>query len=344
MKKKMRAVMFHAPKDIRLEEIPVPRPKPDEVLIKIKAALTCGTDFKAYRQGHPVLLGKLPAPFGHEMAGTVIETGKDILDFKPGDRVVAANSAPCYKCFYCSKGQTQLCCHMKLHNGAYAEYNLLPAQIVKHNLHHIDPSVGFAEAALSEPLACAMQAVDVLRVREGETAAIIGSGTMALLLINSLLARGAKVFVVGRNPPNLKKAAKAGAHETFSSLDVDPVDAIRRKTRGWGADHVFEAVGTGETWEQSIRMVRKGGHVCLFGGCIKGTYVPVDSHRIHYGQISLYGVFHHTPKYFSEALKLITEGKIKTDLLIASEIALSEIPDFFHRMHHESIPKVAVIP
>ena len=344
MKTKMKAVMFYAPKEIRLVEVPLPRPGRGEVLLKVEAALTCGTDFKAYRQGHPVLLGNLPAPFGHELAGTVVETGKNASDFKPGDRVAAANSAPCYKCFYCSKGQTQLCSRMKLHNGAYAEFNLVPAQIVKHNLHHIAKNVDFHLAALSEPLACAIHAVDTLHVREEETAVIIGSGTMSILLIHALIARGARVLVIGRDPENLKKAAEAGAHETFSTRETDVVDAVRRRTRGWGADHVFEAVGKAETWETSIKLVRKGGRVCLFGGCSKGTYVPVDAHRLHYGQITLYGVFHHTPKYYSQALKLISENKIRTDLIISNDIRLSDVPAFFDKMHHKSNPKVAVIP
>lgn len=341
---KMRAVMFYGPKQIRLVDVPVPKPGPDEVLIKVGAALTCGTDFKAYRQGHPVLLGELPSPFGHELAGTVVEVGAGVEKFKPGDRVVAANSAPCDLCFHCLRGQNQLCDNLKLHNGAYAQYNLVPAQIVKHNLYHLPASLGFAEAALSEPLSCAIHAVDVLGVREGENVAIIGAGTMSLLLIQSLAARGARIIVVGRNPKNLEIALAAGAHEAVSTNDPDHMDAVQKLTEGRGPDCVIEAVGSPKTWQKGISMVRKGGRVCLFGGCAPSTEVPVDAHRIHYGQISLFGVFHHTPKYFLAALNLLGGGYVKTKLLISESISLEEVPPFFDRMHHQSNPKVAVIP
>lgn len=340
----MRAVLFYAPKEIRLVEVPIPHPGPGEVLLKVGAALTCGTDFKAYRQGHPVLLGKLPSPFGHELAGTVVEVGSGVAQFAKGDRVVAANSAPCDTCFYCRKGQNQLCDHLKLHNGAYAEYNLVPAQIVKHNLYKLSDALDFTEAALSEPLACALHAVSALGIHSGETAAVIGAGPMSLLLLQALKVRGARTIVVGRGAGNLEAIRQAGADITVSVLDGDPVAAVRALSEGRGPDHVFEAVGKPETWLQAMAMVRKGGRVCLFGGCAVGTTVEVDAHRVHYGQISLFGVFHHTPKYFAAALDLIERGLVKTEALVTDEIPLSELPAYFDTMHGQSNPKVAVIP
>ena len=219
--KTMRAVVFYAPKDIRLVESPVPKPGAGEVLVKVGAALTCGTDFKAYRRGHPVLLGPLPARFGHELAGIVAQVGKGVKDFKEGDAVVAGNSAPCDGCYFCARGQNQLCDRLKLHNGAYADYDLLPPNIVKHNLHKLPSGIELATAALAEPLACAMHAVDLLKVAEGESALIIGAGSMSLLLIQALFARKARVLVVGRGRANLDLAQAAGAHDVFSVEDGD---------------------------------------------------------------------------------------------------------------------------
>lgn len=344
MSHSMRAVLFYGPKEIRLVDVPILQPGPGEVLLKIGAALTCGTDFKAYRQGHPILLGELPSPFGHELAGTVSAVGPGVDRFKPGDRVVAANSAPCDRCFFCRLGQNQLCDHLKLHNGAYAQYNLVPAQIVKHNLYHLSDDLDFAQAALSEPLACAIHAVDALHVRAGETVAIIGAGPMALLLLQALSAHGAQSVVIGRGPENLRKAREAGAVEALSHLEHDPVAAMRGLTGGRGADCVFEAVGTSETWQTALKMVRKGGRVCLFGGCAAETLVPIDAHRIHYEQISLHGVFHHTPKHFAAALDLLERGMVRTNRLITDSIPLSEVPSFFDLRHEQSNPKVAVIP
>ncbi len=347
MNLKMKAVMYYGPKEIRLVKVPLPKPGPGEMLIKVGTALTCGTDFKAYRQGHSVLLGTLPSPFGHELAGTVVEVGAGVKRFTPGDRVVAANSAPCDDCFFCSRGQNQLCDNLKLHNGAYAEFNLLPAHIVKHNVYDLGRSseFSFSEAALAEPLSCAIHAADILGVNPGETVAIIGSGTMSLLLIHALADLGAKILVVGRDRRNLERAAAAGAHRVFSAHDGDPVQAVRQACEGRGPDCVIEAVGRAETWRQAVGMVRKGGKVCLFGGCAQGTEVPVDAHKIHYGQLSLMGVFHHTPRYFSAAVKLLKSRRVRTDLLIADEISLDDVPAFFEAMHAQSnANKVAVFP
>ncbi|MDE2290959.1 MAG: alcohol dehydrogenase catalytic domain-containing protein, partial [Elusimicrobia bacterium] len=170
----MRAVIYHGPRDVRLETLPRPRPGPGEVLVRLGAALTCGTDFKAYRRGHRVLLGDPPSPFGHELAGVVEEAGAGVTAFAPGDRVVVGNSAPCEGCFYCDRGQNFLCERLKLHNGAYADYDLVPAPIVRANLHRLPAGLSFETAALAEPLACARHAVGAARVEAGETAAVVG--------------------------------------------------------------------------------------------------------------------------------------------------------------------------
>lgn len=336
--------MFFGPGRIELVDVPRPAAGPGEVLVRIGAALTCATDFKAYRQGHPVLLGELPAPFGHELAGTVEEIGEGTAGFATGMRVVAANSAPCDRCPYCKKGQSQLCDELKLHNGAYAEYSLVPAQIVKHNLYPIPSRLTFQEAALAEPLACALHAVDAMRVEAGERAAIVGAGTMALLLIQALKARGARVLVVGRNPGRLARAEAAGADRTLSAEDGTWAAQAREWAGGIGPDVAFEAVGKAETWQQAAGLVRKGGRVCLAGGCATGTSVALDAHRVHYEQIEIHGVFHHTPKYFGQAVDLLSLGRVRTSLLVASSIQLDEVPAYFERMRDESSPKVAVIP
>lgn len=340
----MKAVIFHAPRRIRLEDAPLREPGRGELRVKMGAALTCGTDFKAYRRGHPVLLGPLPSPFGHELAGTVDAAGDGVAGFKKGDRVVVANSAPCDGCYFCARGQNQLCDRLKLHNGAYAEYDLVPANIVKHNVWKLPAALAFETAALSEPLACAVHGVEATGCSAGETVAVLGAGPMALLLVQALKAKGCRVLVAGRSPENLDKARQAGADETFSSLDGDIVTAVRRATEKRGADAVIEAVGLGLTWQQALAMARKGGRVCLYGGCAPGTEVPIDAHRVHYEQLTLLGVFHHTPKYFKQALDLLAAGKIETSLLVQGRIKLDEVPAFFEANAEKSIPKTVVTP
>ena len=342
MSKTMRAVIYHGPRDIRLEERPVPTPGPGEIVVKIGAALTCGTDFKAYRQGHRVLLGSYPSPFGHELAGMVAAIGKDVTTAKEGDRVVVANSAPMDDCFWCKNGQNHLCPKLKLHNGAYADYDLVPAHIVRRNLHRLKTSVRFDIGALAEPLSCAIHAADVHSVREGESALIIGAGPMCLLLVHALRARGARVGVVGRSHEGLRAAQSAGAEATFSILDGSVEGRVLVWADGRGPDHVFEAVGTPETYLQAVALVRDGGKVCLFGGCAHGATVPLDVHRLHYKQITLHGVFHHTPPHFKEAVRLLSEGKVKTELLIKGTVRLADIPAFFAANADKSIPKSVV--
>ncbi len=340
----MRAVIFHGPRDIRLEERPVPVPGPGEVLVKTGAALTCGTDFKAYRQGHRVLLGDYPSPFGHELAGTVAALGRGVTTVKEGDRVVAANSAPMDDCFWCARGQGHLCPNLKLHNGAYAEYDLVPAHIVRGNLHALPASVPFEVGALAEPFACAIHAAAVHQVAAGELCAVIGAGPMSLLLVHALRARGARAAVLGRSREPLESAKAAGAEAVFSALDGPADAAVRAWAEGRGPDHAFEAVGRPETYLQAAALVRDGGKVCLFGGCAAGTTVPFDAHRLHYKQLTLHGVFHHAPAHFREAVRLLSEGRVKTGLLVKGEVALADLPRYFAANADKSVPKAVVRP
>ena len=338
----MRQVIYYGPRDIKLEERPLPSPAEGEVVVKLGAALTCGTDFKAYRQGHPVLLGVYPSPFGHELAGTVSAIGANVKNVKEGDRVVVANSAPMDDCFWCTHGQNHLCPKLKLHNGAYAEYDLVPAHIVRHNLHPLKNSVPFEVGALAEPFSTTIHAAEIMNVTAGDSALVIGAGPMSIMLVHALRAKGARVGVLGRSKDNLNSSGAAGAEKTFSSLDEGFQNAVRAWSDDRGPDHVFEAVGKSETHLLAVDLVRAGGKVCLFGGCAPGTTVPLDVHRIHYKQIAIHGVFHHTPPHFKEAVRLLSEGKVKTELLISGKVPLADLPAFFAANADKSISKSVV--
>jgi len=344
MSRTMRAVIFHGPRDVRLEERPVPEPDRGEVVVKIGAALTCGTDFKAYRQGHRVLLGDYPSPFGHELAGVVSAAGKDVTSVKEGDRVVVANSAPMDGCFWCTHGQNHLCPKLKLHNGAYAEYDRVPAHIVALNLHPLAANVPFEVGALAEPFSTTIHAAEVMGVRAGEFALAIGAGPMSHMLVQALTARGARVGVFGRAKAHLETSLAAGAEAVFSAEDGEVAARVRAWADGRGPDHVFEAVGKPETHLQALELVRDGGKVCAFGGCAAGTTIPLDLHRVHYKQLTVQGVFHHTPPHFREAVRLLSAGRVKTELLIQGEVALADLPRFFKDNAEKSIPKAAVRP
>ncbi len=341
----MRAVLFYGPGDLRLIQTPVPRARDGEIVVKIHTALTCGTDFKAYRQGHPVLLTRAPSPFGHEMAGTISEVGAGVTMLRKGERVVVLNSAPCDRCYFCEQGTPELCDHLDLLNGAYADYIRVPAQITRHNVRALPENLSFAEAALTEPFACALHAVDKMQVKPGETIAVIGAGNMARLLVCALKTAHARVLVLGRDPGRLRLALAAGADEVINlAQESDGIAAACRRTTGErGADGVIEAVGKPETWALSVDMARKGGRVCLFGGCAHGSKAEMDTHRLHYDEITLFGVFHHRPGYVRQALDLLGKGAVPRDLLIDREISLEELVPFFAAHSTVSSLKAAVI-
>ncbi len=341
----MKAVLFYAPGDIRFEETARPQAGPGEVVLKIEAALTCGTDLKTYKRGHPVLIKKIPSVFGHELAGVIAQVGPGVVDFEVGQRVVAANSAPCGHCFYCQRERSSLCENLDLLNGAYAEFIAIPARIVEQNLLPIPDGVTFRQAALTEPLACAVHGIERSKIGPGDIVCIIGHGPIGLMMTRLSKLKGAKVIVVGRNPFKLEKARQFGADELVDITVVsDPVDAVRDLTpNGRGVDVAIEAVGLPETWEQAIAMTRPGGLVNLFGGCKSGTHIQVDTRRLHYDELDIIGVFHHTPRYVRVALSLISGGQIDADELIAHEMSLERLEEALQLMDSGGTLKVAII-
>jgi L-iditol 2-dehydrogenase len=342
----MKAVLFYAPGDIRYGETARPQAGPGEVLVEIKAALTCGTDLKTYKRGHPVLIKKTPAVFGHEWAGVIAELGPGVEGFAVGQRVVAPNSAPCGRCFYCQRDRPSLCEDLQLLNGAYAEFIAVPARIVQKNLLPIPDGVTFKQAPLIEPLACALHGIERSRIQLGDTVCVIGHGPIGLMLTRLAALKGARVIVVGRNPAKLDMARRFGARELVDiTVAADPVDAVRSLTPGGrGVDVAIEAVGLPETWEQAVEMARPGGLVNLFGGCKSGTHIAIDTRRPHYDELEIIGVFHHTPQYIRTALALVASGQIDADALITHEMPLARLEEAFQLMTGGAALKVAIIP
>ncbi|MGH7424456.1 MAG: zinc-dependent alcohol dehydrogenase, partial [Candidatus Methylomirabilales bacterium] len=310
------------------------------------SALTCGTDLKTYRRGHPVMIKKTPALFGHEWAGTVEAVGEEVESVRRGDRVVGANSAPCHCCFPCRIGRVNLCEDLQFLNGAYAEYIRVPARIVRQNLLPLPEQLSFAEAALVEPLACALHGIERSGVRMGQTLGIFGAGPMGLLLTDLAKRQGVRVIMVGKGRFRLTKAAEAGADEILDAAQGERVLAeVRRLSpEGRGADVTIEATGRPEVWEQAVEVTRKAGTVVLFGGCEPGTSFRVDTRRMHYEELMLIGVFHHTPRHIREALGLLERGLVNTKILLTHQMALSSLPEAFELLARGEAIKVALTP
>lgn len=342
---KMQAALWYGPEDLKLESVDIPAISEAEVLVKVGTALTCGTDFKTFRKGHALLVKNVPSPFGHELAGTIVEVGRSVQGFKRGDRVVAANSAPCGECFFCGKSQPNLCENLEFLNGAYAEYIRIPARIVQKNLYKIPDGLGFREAAFSEPLACVLHCIEEISLKPSDTLCVIGVGTCGLLVTQLAKLRGARVIAVGRGQDKLDIAKKLGADHTLSIHDADFKNKIRELTPGsHGPDVVIEAAGQPTTWQLATELVRKGGQVWFYGGCAKGTQVSLDTHRLHYHEIKCSGIFHHTPQCFEKALGLIADNKIDLTYLIQGERRLSELNSVFKKGMASNPLKLAIIP
>lgn len=324
----MRQARFHGPGDVRLELVPIPRPGPGEVVVKVEVALVCGTDGKTYRRGHPLLLGQVPAPFGHEYAGVVTEVGAGVTAFRFGDRVASANSAPCGHCYFCRRDQISLCENLQpLLNGAYAEYLLVPAPIVAVNMFRLPGAMPFERAALLEPLACVLKGLEVGDVAPGTSVGVVGLGPIGLMMVYTAAARGARVIAVGRNDRKLVAATRLGAAAVVDlRATADPLAAIRRETEeGRGVDVAVEAVGNPEVWEFVVGMVRRGGVVNFFGGCQEGSRASVDTYRVHYEELCLTAAFHHTPRHVRMAMEVLSRPRFPHEVLITHRYTLEEL-------------------
>ena len=324
----MKAVLFYGPQDIRYEDTMIKPLEKGEILVKIDSALTCGTDVKTYRRGHPVLIKNIPSGFGHEFSGTVEKTAEDVINVKAGDRVVCANSAPCGECFYCKRGEYNLCENLDLLNGAYAEYIVVPERIVKKNTIILPPSLPFYKAAFAEPLANVVHGAERTGIKPGDTVGIIGIGPIGLMFARIAKLKGARVIAAGRNPIKLKLAEEFSYADEVIDLKKypNPEKIIKDFTEGKrGLDVAVECVGLPEMWERVFSCVRPGGTVHFFGGCKSGSTVTFDTTKMHYGDIKLMSVFHHTPKYFRQALDYIASGQIEVEKLITEELPLNKV-------------------
>lgn len=345
--KNMQAALFYAPEDVRVESIPLPKMDAGGLLIRVDAALTCGTDIKCFHRGHPVLLKNFPSPFGHECSGTVVAVGQDVEHFSIGDRVVAANSAPCYDCFYCERGQTNLCENLDLLNGAYAEFMAIPSQIVKYNTYKIPMHIPSEVAAFAEPLSVCVRAVALSDITRGSRVAVLGTGPIGQLLIRSAKIMGAHVTAFGRSEAKQRLAQEFGGADVLATLDFSQDGNVIKQQyteEGRGFDVVIEAVGRPESWEWAVDLVRKGGTVNLFGGCKSGTTVTLPTRPLHYDEIKVISLFHHTPTYFKQAVDWLCDGLFDPRPLIHSTVGLTQWREAFELVESGQAIKVAVHP
>ena len=340
----MKAAMFYAPGEVRVEETDIPKIGPGDLLVKVETATTCGTDVKTFKRGHRLF--PPPTPFGHEWAGVVADVGEGMTKFKIGDRVAGANSAPCGQCYYCKVGLPQLCDDLLFLYGTFAEYLRVPARIAEINAYKLPDHMSYATAAMTEPLACAVNGIMESNIRLGDTVVVNGAGPIGLYFVRLASLQGARVISTDLSDMRLETAKRLGASEVVNVSRVpDQVKAVRDLTPdGRGVDVAIEAVGLPEVWEKTILMARKGGTVNLFGGPKEGTTFTATTGLVHYNQLTLKGVFHLTPNTVRIAFDLLSRGQIPEKEFISGTRPLDEVVDALERHARQEVVKYAIVP
>ena len=337
----MLQAVLESPGRISLRETPLPEVSEGEVLIKVMASLTCGTDLKAYLRGHPLI--PMPGPFGHEYSGVVVKVGPSVRGFREGDPVMGVHSAPCQGCFYCSKGLFNLCERIMQTKvlGAYGEYLLLPEHIVRQNLYIKPETLPYEYAALLEPTACVVHPYSKVDLKNTETALVIGAGPIGLIHLIYLMNSSVEVVVSDKNPDRLDVAGQMGA---LTCPPQEITEMLRKKTQNRGFDLVVECTGVPEVWMAAVGYVRRGGTVILFGGCPSGTEVRFSTAPLHYDEITLMGSFHYSPEDVSRARDFLVEKHRVFRGILTGKVPLQNISEVFEKLRQGQGLKYVILP
>ena len=340
----MNALVLTEYSHLELQQVPVPRPGRDEVLVRVAACGICGSDVHGFdgssgRRIPPLIMG-------HEAAGTIAETGPGVADWSIGDRVTFDSTLNCGECAFCQAGQINLCdarevlgvsCAEFRRNGAFADYVVVPARVV----YRVPDSLPFEEAAMVEAVSVALHAVAVSGFTEGETALVIGAGMIGTLIVQALRVAGASMILAADfDPSRLDEATRSGAHGVVEpSSAADTPAQVRARVSG-GVDHVFEAVGTSGPVQDAIAAVRKGGTVTLVGNIAPRVEIPLQA--VVSRQIRLQGSAASSGEY-PRAIELLASRQIDVRPLISSIQPFSMGPDAFDRLHRREPNLIKVI-
>ncbi len=341
MSQTSRVAVLVAPRHIEVREEHIGPPPPGAIQVRVRAALTDGTDLKTYRRGHP----KMPFPtrFGHEFSGDVTAVGTGVTDFAIDEGVMCVHTAPCGRCAWCARGQEELCEHIMptMLLGAYADTIEVPRTVVERNCFHKPEHLSYREAAFLEPLSCVVHSLEFLQPQG--IVAVIGDGAFGIMHGLIVRERGAVPLLIGRRPERLEIARGYGL-EVVDARAVDPVTAVRERTGGIGADAVIECTGTREAWEAAPAFVRRGGTVSFFGGLPTGTNVTFAAERLHYDEIRLISPFHFTPRDVRAAYELLAQRRLDLLPLITQTYRLGDIAEAFARLDAGEGVKACIEP
>jgi L-iditol 2-dehydrogenase len=346
----MKVVRFHAPGDVRFEDMPEPEAGPGEVKIRVRNCSTCGTDVKISKFGHHHI--HPPRVMGHEIAGEIVALGDGVEGWSAGDRVQVIAAIPCGHCDECKRGRMTICPNQESmgyhYEGGFAQFMVVPAKVLAVNgLNRIPEGVSFAEASVAEPLACVLNGQELARVGEGDDVVVVGSGPIGCLHVRLAKARGAaRVFLIDLNRARLDMAADLVKPDlAIAGEEVDVVQAVLDATGGRGADVVITAAASGAAQEQALQMVARQGRVSFFGGLPKDKpTVTVDSNLVHYRELTIVGANGSSPAHNAEALRLIATGAVPVADLITHRLPLESAIDAFGIVARGEAIKVTIEP
>jgi len=331
----MKALVLSAYKQLQLEDVPIPQPANDELLIRIKACGICGSDVHGFdgstgRRIPPIVMG-------HEAAGVVEAVGSKVVNFKAGDRVTFDSTVYCGDCFYCKRGQINLCDNREVigvstplfrRMGAFAEYVTVPARIA----YNLPDTMPFAHAALIEAASVAVHGASLTPIEPGDTAVVVGAGMIGLLTLQAIRQAGASlVFVVDLDDTRLKMARDLGATETFNSKRQDVVAEIQKRTEGRGVDVALECVGITDAIALAVEGVRKGGAVTLVGNVAPKIELALQS--VVSRQIRLQGSCASSGEY-PECIAMMADGRLRVEPLVSAVAPLTEGASWFQRLYN----------
>lgn len=345
----MKAAIYKGIGEMSVEEIAKPQVEPGTVLVKVKACAICGGDLRTFRHGHAAI--KPPIVLGHEIAGEIVEVAEDVKNYSVGERVIVAPAIGCASCSYCLSGWQNMCYNRKTiahhYNGGFAEYVLIPAGAIRAgNINRIPKEVSYLEASLAEPLACVLNAQEVMNIQLGDSVAIIGAGPIGCMHAEVARGRGAgKVFLINRSPKRLEEAKQFGYDAYIDLSTTDGVKAVMDLTDGLGANVVIVTAGSAEAQNMGIAMASKMGKVCLFAGLPKNQpTIEMDANHVHYKQIAVYGAFSSAPRHNALALEMIRSGKVSAKKLLTHVVSLDKITEGMDMVSGRAGFRVTVSP
>jgi 2-desacetyl-2-hydroxyethyl bacteriochlorophyllide A dehydrogenase len=329
----MRAVVITGPHQVEIADLPDPRPKPDEIILAVAAAGICGTDLHIL---HGEYAASLPIVPGHEFAGSVVEVGSDVTDFRIGDRVAADPNLPCWRCRYCREGRVNLCENYAAvgvtRDGASAEYVAVPAAVCVRLAEGTD----LVAAALAEPLACALHAFDLLGPQTGRSMLIYGSGTMGLMALRlAQLAGLDSVDLVDPQADKLIAARELGCSRTAPSAEAIAVEG------GW--DVVVDASGAAAAIQDGLRRVRRGGTFLQFGVSSPDTVVEISPFRIYDDELRIIGSVC-PADCFPRAVHLVESGDMPSEVLVSDRLPIAEYEVALQRFAAGASRKIMIVP